>query len=86
MSQQRPDPYVRVGIDLDGMDVTLAESEASYQKIKDDVPAHTVLKVSFLYIVRVKATRSIIERECGNKAKTEGGKGTAMPAGEGAGN
>ena len=52
MSQQRPDPYVRVGIDLDGMDVTLAESEASYQKIKDDVPAHTVLKVSFLYIVR----------------------------------
>ena len=34
------------------MDVTLAESEASYQKIKDDVPAHTVLKVSFLYIVQ----------------------------------
>ena len=48
LSQQRPDHYVRVGIDLDDMDVTPAESKASYQEIKDWVLAHTGLKVSCL--------------------------------------
>lgn len=71
LSQQRPDHYVRVGIDLDDMDVTPAESKASYQEIKDWVLAHTGLKFSCLYIAQMKAKHEIIERECYNKAKTE---------------
>ena len=54
------------------MDVTPAESKASYQEIKDWVLAHMGLKVSCLYIAQVKAKHGIIEREYYNKAKTEG--------------
>jgi hypothetical protein len=79
LSQQRPDHYVRVGIDLDDMDVTPAESKASYQEIKDWVLAHTGLKVSCLYIAQVKAKHGIIERECYNKAKTEGNRVPKCP-------
>ncbi|MBR6955125.1 MAG: 23S rRNA (uracil(1939)-C(5))-methyltransferase RlmD [Clostridia bacterium] len=79
LSQQRPDHYVRVGIDLDDMDVTPAESKASYQEIKDYVLAHTGLKVSCLYIAQVKAKHGIIERECYNKAKTEGNRVPKCP-------
>ena len=79
LSQQRPDHYVRVGIDLDDMDVTPAESKASYQEIKEYVLAHTGLKVSCLYIAQVKAKHGIIERACYNKAKTEGNRVPKCP-------
>ena len=79
LSQQRPDHYVRVGIDLDDMDVTPAESKASYQEIKDWVLAHTGLKASCLYIAQVKAKHGIIERECYNKSKTEGNRVPKCP-------
>ena len=68
-----------MGIDLDDMDVTPAESKASYQEIKDWVLAHTGLKVSCLYIAQVKAKHGIIERECYNKAKSEGGRVPKCP-------
>ena len=61
------------------MDVTPAESKASYQEIKDWVLAHTGLKVSCLYIAQVKAKHGIIERECYNKAKTEGNRVPKCP-------
>ena len=79
LSQQKPDRYVRVGIDLDEMDVTPAESKASYQEIKAYVLEHTGLKVSCLYIAQVKAKHGIIERDCYNKPKTEGGKVPKCP-------
>lgn len=79
LSQQRPDHYVRVGIDLDDMDVTPAESKASYQEIKDYVFEHTGLHVSNLYIAQVKAKHGIIERDCYNKAKTEGNRVPKCP-------
>ena len=53
------------------MDVTPAESKASYQEIKDWVLAHTGLKASCLYIAQVKAKHGIIKRACCNKARTE---------------
>ncbi len=61
------------------MDVTPAESKASYQGIKDWVLAHTGLKVSCLYIAQVKAKHGIIERECYNKAKSDGSKVPKCP-------
>ena len=72
LSQQKPDHYIHVTLDLDDMDVTPAESKASYQEIKDYVLEHSGLKVSCLYIAQVKAKHGIIERGCYNKAKSEG--------------
>ena len=72
LSQQKPDDVIQVGIDLDDMDITPAESKASYGEIKDYVFQHTGLKVSCLYIAQVKAKHGIIERECYNKPKSEG--------------
>ena len=39
-----------------------------------NVLKHTGLRVSCLYIAQVKAKHGIIERECYNKAKTEGSR------------
>ena len=41
LSQQKPDDIIQVGIDLDDMDVTPAESKASYGEIKQYVLEHT---------------------------------------------
>ena len=61
------------------MDVTPAESKASYQEIKDWVLAHMGLKVSCWYIAQVKAKHGIIERECYNKAKSDGSRVPQCP-------
>ena len=53
------------------MDLTAAESKATYEEIKQYVLEHTGLKVSCLYIAQVKQKYGIIERECYNKPKTE---------------
>ena len=74
LSQQKPDDVIQVGIDLDDMDITPAESKASYGEIKDYVFQHTGLKVSCLYIAQVKAKNGIIERACYNKPKSEGNR------------
>ena len=56
------------------LDVTAAETKATYEEIKAYVLEHTGLKVSCLYIAQVKAKHGIIERDCYNKAKTEGNR------------
>ena len=61
------------------MDVTPAESKASYGEIKQYVLEHTGLKVSCLYIAQVKAKHGIIERDCYNKPKTEGNRVPLCP-------
>ena len=58
MSQQKPDDVIEVEIELDELDLTSAESKATYQKIKDYVLKEHGLKVSNLYISQVK-------RKCG---------------------
>ena len=82
LSQQKPDDIIQVGIDLDDMDVTPAESKASYGEIKQYVLEHTGLKVSCLYIAQVKAKHGIIERDCYNKPKTEGNRVPLCPPGK----
>ena len=66
-------------MELDELDVTSAESKATYQEIKDYVLEHSGLRVSSLYIAQVKAKHGIIERECYNAPKTEGGKVPQCP-------
>lgn len=44
------------------MNLTTAESKATYEEIKDYVLEHTGLKVSNLYIAQVKEKCGIIER------------------------
>ncbi len=56
---------------MDEMDLTRAESKATYEEIRDYVLEHSGLKVSNLYIAQVKRKCGIIERENYNKAKSE---------------
>ena len=49
-------------VNLDEMDLTAAESKATYEEIKEYVLEHSGLKVSNLYIARVKRKCDIIER------------------------
>ena len=61
MSQlkQKPDDYINVTIELDDMDITSAETKATYDEIKKYVAEHNAgMKVSNLYISQVK-------RKCG---------------------
>lgn len=69
--QQNPDDVIRVGIDIDKMNVTKAESKATYTEIQARVKEQTGLNVTPLYIAQVKAKHGIIERENYNHAKSE---------------
>ena len=71
MSQQKPDDVVRVGIDIDKMNVTKSESKATYAEIQTRVKEQTGLNVTPLYIAQVKAKHGIIERENYNHSKSE---------------
>lgn len=61
------------------MDLTKAESKATYEEIKEYVLEHSGLKVSNLYIAQVKRMCGIIERENYNKAKLWMGKQPKCP-------
>lgn len=69
LSQRRPDTHIDIKLDLSELDVTAAETKATYQEIKDYVFDKHGLKVSTLYISQVKAKCGIIERECYNKGE-----------------
>ena len=69
--KQKPDDYINVTIELDDMDITSAETKATYDEIKKYVLEHTGLKVSHLYIAQVKQKYGIIEQENYNKPKSE---------------
>ena len=63
--------HVNVRLDMDEMDLTAAESKATYEEIKKYVAEHyDGMKVSDLYIAQVKAKYGIIERENYNEAKS----------------
>ena len=64
--------HVNVTLDMDEMDLTAAESKATYEEIKKYVAEHNDgMKVSNLYIAQVKAKYGIIERENYNKPKPD---------------
>ena len=66
--------HVNVRLDMDEMDLTAAESKATYEEIKKYVAEHNDgMKVSNLYIAQIKQKHGIIERENYNKPKSEKG-------------
>jgi len=67
--------HVSVKLDMDEMDLTSAESKATYEEIKKYVAEHNGgMKVSSFNIAQVKAKYGIIERENFNKPKSEEAK------------
>lgn len=71
--------HIIVDVSMDELDVTAAESKATYNEIRDYVLAHHQLKVSNLYIAQVKQKHGIIERENYHKAKNENAKQPQCP-------
>ena len=61
------------------MDLTAAESKATYEEIKKYVLEHSGLKVSNLYIAQVKQKCVIIERENYNLPKSENSRQPKCP-------
>ncbi|MFR2083172.1 MAG: hypothetical protein ACLS7A_05490, partial [Christensenellales bacterium] len=71
--------HIEIEVKMDEMDLTSAESKATYEEIKAYVLEHTGLKVSPLYIAQVKQKHGIIERENYNKPKSENTKQPQCP-------
>ena len=71
--------HIEVDVSMDELDVTAAESKATYNEIQDYVWEHHQLKVSNLYIAQVKRKYGIIERENYHKAKNENTKQPQCP-------
>ena len=71
--------HVNVRLDMDEMDLTAAESKATYEEIKDYVLEKHGLQVTNLYIAQVKRKCGIIERENYNKSQKEDAKQPQCP-------
>lgn len=72
--------HVNVTVDMDEMDLTSAESKATYEEIKKYVAEHNDgMKVTNLYIAQVKQKCGIIKRENYNKPKSEDAKQPQCP-------
>ena len=71
---------MNVTLNMDELDITSAESKATYEEIKSYVAEHNDgMKVSNLYIAQVKAKHGIIERENYNKAKSDDARQPQCP-------
>ena len=80
LSQQKPDDVIEVEIELDELDLTSAESKATYAEIKDYVLKEHGLKVSSLYISQVKRKCGIEVGENYNLPKSEDSRQPQCPA------
>lgn len=65
------DKHIDVEITLDELDLTNAESKATYAQIKEYILEKFDLKVSTLYIAQIKKKCGIVLREHYNKSKKE---------------
>ncbi len=79
LSKLHSKQHIEVEVRMDEMDLTAAESKATYEEIREYVFEHTGLKVSHLYIAQVKQKYGIIERENYNKPKSENAKQPQCP-------
>ena len=71
--------HIEVELNLDEMDLTVAESKATYEEIKAYVKELTGLQVSNLYIAQVKRKFGIIERVNYNLPKSEDSRQPKCP-------
>ena len=79
LSQQKPDDVIRVGLDLDELEVTPAESKATYGEIKAYVWENFGLKISSLYISQVKRKYGLEVGENYNLPKSKNTKQPQCP-------
>ena len=79
LSQQKPDDVIEVEIELDELDLTSAESKATYAEIKEYVLKEHGLKVSNLYISQVKRKCGIEVGENYNLPKSEDSRQPQCP-------
>ena len=79
LSKLQSKEHIEIEVKMDELDLTSAESKATYEEIKAYVLEHTGLKVSYLYIAQVKQKYGIIERENYNKPKSENAKQPQCP-------
>ena len=77
--ERKADDYVEVELELDELDVTTAESKATYAEIKDYVLKKHGLKVSNLYISQVKRKCGIEVGENYNLPKSEDSRQPQCP-------
>lgn len=79
LSKLHSDHHIEVELEMDELDLTAAESKATYEEIKKYVLEHTGLKVSNLYIAQVKQKCGIIERVNYNLPKSENSRQPKCP-------
>lgn len=70
---------ITVDLKMDELDVTAAETKATYEEIREYVKEHTGLNVSNLYIAQVKQKCGIKERANYNKPKSENSRQPKCP-------
>lgn len=71
LSRKTPDAVIEVNLDMSELDITSAESKATYEEIKAYVKNKYDLKVTNLYIAQVKQEYGIIERQNFNVSKKD---------------
>ena len=74
MSKLHAEHHIEVNLNLDEMDLTAAESKATYEDIKAYVKEQTGLNVTHLNISQTKRKYGIIERDNYNLPKSEDSK------------
>lgn len=79
LSKLQSKEHIEIEVKMDELDLTSAESKATYEEIKAYVLEHTGLKVSHLYIAQVKQKHGIIERENYNKPKSDDARQPQCP-------
>lgn len=80
LSKLHTNKHIEVELQIDELDLTAAESKATYAEIKDYVLKQSGLKVSNLYIAQVKQKCGIIERANYNLPKSENSRQPQCPA------
>ena len=79
LSKLHTNKHIEVELQMDEIDLTAAESKATYEEIKDYVLKQSGLKVSNLYIAQVKQKCGIIERANYNQPKSENSRQPKCP-------
>ncbi len=79
LSKLKTNKHIEVELKMDELDLTAAESKATYDQIKEYVLEKTGLKVSNLYIAQVKDKHGVEKRENYNLPKSDDARQPKYP-------
>lgn len=79
LSQQKPDDHIEVDLELDELDITSAETKATYREIQQYVMKQTGMMVSNLNIAQVRRKCGLDMRENYNLPKSENARQPKCP-------